>query len=169
MTRRWNQTGQKFAGAPDIARTFFASHTHVLWVAAFATYADVVRRATARWPLQFGGRSSSSYATASSSIVVFLLAAAAFVFKCAYTSAEAPELMPAFLAPLLKAAAPVSLLVQARVVFLGTLLALSHSCMVEFRAGAGGQEKMDGAGELFFLVGQRFIYNSPWEWVLLLT
>ncbi|KAI2826751.1 hypothetical protein CBS63078_921 [Aspergillus niger] len=39
VLRRWNQTGQKFATEPDIARTFFTSHRLILWFLVISTYA----------------------------------------------------------------------------------------------------------------------------------
>ncbi|GCB28045.1 GPI ethanolamine phosphate transferase 2 [Aspergillus awamori] len=39
VLRRWNQTGQKFATEPDIARTFFTSHRPILWFLVISTYA----------------------------------------------------------------------------------------------------------------------------------
>ncbi|KAJ6186346.1 Alkaline phosphatase-like alpha/beta/alpha [Penicillium mononematosum] len=40
LLRRWNQTGQKFAAEPDIARTFFARHPEIFWGLLILTYVD---------------------------------------------------------------------------------------------------------------------------------
>jgi ethanolaminephosphotransferase len=40
VLRRWNQTGQKFAAEPDIARTFFPAHPAIFWGLFMITYAD---------------------------------------------------------------------------------------------------------------------------------
>ena len=84
VVRRWNQTGQKFAGEPDIARILL-SYNRVLWLLAIATYLFAISKCHWRSPSRF------SQVVAFSSNTLTLLAAMAF--KVAFTSADAPELL----------------------------------------------------------------------------
>ncbi|KAI9824815.1 MAG: major facilitator super transporter protein [Phylliscum demangeonii] len=124
ITRRWNQTGQKFAGERDIVKSL-QSHNLVLWALVMATYLDLGRRICQRglrrqpFPVAF--------------IVAVSLVLAALGFKLCYTSAEAPELLRGFPAVVLAAADHTgSLLTQARAVFLGITLALSYGLVTEW-------------------------------------
>ncbi|KAJ5972662.1 Alkaline phosphatase-like alpha/beta/alpha [Penicillium vulpinum] len=51
LLRRWNQTGQKFAAEPDIARTFFTSHPEIFWCLFILTYVDAGRHLLKRIPI----------------------------------------------------------------------------------------------------------------------
>ncbi|KAF3207428.1 major facilitator super transporter protein [Orbilia oligospora] len=44
LTRRWNQTGQKHAGAPDITNTFLTNNPTILWALVFFSYTDMFFR-----------------------------------------------------------------------------------------------------------------------------
>ena len=119
VTRRWNQTGQKLAGEPDIARTFFYDHNLYMCVAVLVTYLDLARRTS--WG-RLGGLASFEL----SSIVSITLGLAAIVFKIAFTNAEAPELLRGLPRPLLDQFLTPSLLIQARTVFLGIFGVLAY-------------------------------------------
>ena len=117
IARRWNQTGQKFAGEPDIARTFLPKHTELLWVLAIATYVNIIYRHSRRRRRQLSAFPAEPYLT-------ITLGYLALWFKAAYTVAEAPELLwglPHFVPDLL---ANTPLLLLARTVFLGILVSL---------------------------------------------
>lgn len=120
LTRRLNQTGQKYSGAPDIVKEVFAKAPWLLWLLVFLTYAVVQRNLRNRL-LMLGFEHVG--------LLVVLVAASALVFKLAFTMAEAPELMRGLelLDPVLSFAKRYPLQDLARVVFLGlgNLLALS--------------------------------------------
>ncbi|WEW61865.1 major facilitator super transporter protein [Emydomyces testavorans] len=85
ITRRWNQTGQKFAADPDIGTTFFAEHPNILWILALLTYTDVYQR------LKLSGSQGSKLNV--SAALYLPLTSFAFIYKAAFTSADAPELI----------------------------------------------------------------------------
>lgn len=58
-------------------------------------------------------------------------------FKVAYTNAEAPELLNAVPPSVLGALANITLLAQARMVFLGILLALTYGLVLEWQSSRG--------------------------------
>ena len=121
--RRWNQTGQKHAGATDIARTFLPIHTYILWVLVVATYLDLARRLSRR-----GLPHASRQISAACSISLCL---AAFGFKVAFTDADAPELVLGFRCFFLRPMEVASLQTQARTVFLGIGLFLAFAILAE--------------------------------------
>ncbi len=119
IVRRWNQTGQKYAGEPDIARTFLRSHNQVLWLLVLAAYLNLTQRLARKlFPR------TSRHISAASSIA---LCVAALGFKIAFTKAEAPELLVGLHTDVLRPMQDTSLVLQSRVVFvgIGTLLCLT--------------------------------------------
>ena len=122
--RRWNQTGQKHAGADDIARTFLPAHVWMLWVLVVAAYLDLAQRLWRR-----GLPRASRHISAICSISLCL---AAFGFKVAFTHADAPELLLGFHRYLLRPMEVASLLTQARTVFFGLALFLLVTIVAEF-------------------------------------
>ena len=109
ILRRWNQTGQKFAANPDIARTFFPSHQNTFWALVILTYADTFRHSL-----------FSSPAPAIWRLVSFLVTLAAFIFKLAFVASDSPELLgESFLAPMGHVLGSIPLILQARLVFCG--------------------------------------------------
>lgn len=111
ITRVWNQTGQKHAGEPDIARTVLPLHNFLLWLLVLATYLDVVQRLSKR-ALPWASRHLSSAAA-------FVLGATAFSFKVAFTKADAPELLNGLQFLAFRPIEAASLVAQARAVFIG--------------------------------------------------
>ena len=111
IVQRWNQTGQKHAGAPDIVRGYLMPNPQPLWLLVFATYVAVV----ARIGRHFAVHMSAGLAVGSSCSV--MLCVPALAFKLAFTASDAPELVnwlnPDFLATLQQ----VALVSIARVVF----------------------------------------------------
>ena len=111
VIRKWNQTGQKHAGEPDISRDFLSAHYILLWLLVLATYIDIARRL-----------SSSSLAIISrefSPTIFHALCIAALGFKTSFTNADAPELLAGTPGALKDIMGNISLVVQARMVFLG--------------------------------------------------
>ena len=119
ITRRWNQTGQKYSGSSDIARTFLPAHNLVLWFLVIATFLELSWRMTRRalW-------------TASHKVSLLIAIAPCLTilaFKFAYITADAPELIPRSLKAFSKLAAGTSLVTQARTAFLS--IGICSICM----------------------------------------
>lgn len=110
ITRGWNQTGQKFAGEPDIVTHFMASNPPLLWCLVFATYATVSVELF---------NTLGNIPTAISGSVVAGLVMSALSFKLAFTNEDAPELIVGFAKTLVNMFDGPSLVNRARAVFLG--------------------------------------------------
>ncbi|PYH66052.1 mannose-ethanolamine phosphotransferase LAS21 [Aspergillus vadensis CBS 113365] len=82
VLRRWNQTGQKYATEPDIARTFFPSHRLILWFLVILTYANTCRHLLAH-------RLSKLW-----QLCCVAMALSAFLLKLSYVASDSPELLP---------------------------------------------------------------------------
>ncbi|KAI9796809.1 MAG: major facilitator super transporter protein [Piccolia ochrophora] len=143
VTRRWNQTGQKFAGHRDIARHFLPSHTSVMWTMIAATYLYAMYRVSAR-SVRLG---SSAVSLAASISLCFT----ALVFKAAFTSADAPELLGDFPHWTKNTLNYMSLIVQARVVFSGLAL-------FTLRTLVSGRKNM--RHELMLIAGEKSLFRS---------
>ena len=83
VVRAWNQTGQKHAGKPDIARNVLPSHNIILVLVVLATYLLTSYRFLLRLSPRKG------LATALS----MLLCLITFMCKINFTKADAPELL----------------------------------------------------------------------------
>lgn len=109
LTRRWNQTGQKFAGSPDIARTFLLEHTSILWILICITYLwnlnSLVTVTFASLGRLLAGTSGS------------VLTTAALTFKLAFTIEDSPELLSGIARSVAGADLGISLVNRARIVF----------------------------------------------------
>ncbi|KAF7714126.1 Uncharacterized protein PECH_000326 [Penicillium ucsense] len=109
LVRRWNQTGQKFAAEPDIARAFFPSHRPIFWALFMLTYADAGLRLWRSLPstiLKMGG---------------VTLATLACVFKLNFVANDSPELIVDTILSRIAEGWPssASLVLQARLIFGG--------------------------------------------------
>ncbi|OQD86343.1 hypothetical protein PENANT_c008G03475 [Penicillium antarcticum] len=82
LLRRWNQTGQKFAAEPDIARTFFPRNPDIFWGLLILTYADAGVHLLRNIPVSGLPQLSA-----------LLLAVLAFTFKLHFVASESPELL----------------------------------------------------------------------------
>ncbi|CAF9906404.1 major facilitator super transporter protein [Imshaugia aleurites] len=109
IVRVWNQTGQKHAGEPDIARTVLPAHTVLLWLLVLVTYLDIIQRLS-RTAVPWASR---HLATAAS----LALGIAALGFKVAFTKADAPELLEGIGGFVPRPMEESSLVGQARAVF----------------------------------------------------
>ncbi|KAF4548123.1 Type I phosphodiesterase / nucleotide pyrophosphatase-like protein 1 [Elsinoe fawcettii] len=83
---RWNQTGQKHAGAPDIAKDVFPRHTEILWFFAFNAYASSADRLA-------GTTLQGIFPRLISLVLYGALVASGLIFKFNFTRADAPELI----------------------------------------------------------------------------
>jgi ethanolaminephosphotransferase len=133
VIRRWNQTGQKYAGADDIVNSgIFHSNSVVLWSLVGATYLDITLRLSrhlARSIATFDGDQKGNVEIESTdqhrmmgTIAVLPLAGTAFVFKMAFTAKDAPELTSGITANLLEFVEVLNLVGLARMVFGGLAL-----------------------------------------------
>jgi ethanolaminephosphotransferase len=133
VIRTWNQTGQKHAGEPDIAKTLLPAHNFVLWTLVLATYLDVVQRLSRR-AVPWASRQLSSAAA-------FALGIASLGFKIAFTQADAPELLEGLQFLVLVPTEETSLVAQARAVFFSIfiLLLLTSSPIIYQKWSYGGK------------------------------
>ncbi|KAL9625007.1 MAG: hypothetical protein Q9160_000736 [Pyrenula sp. 1 TL-2023] len=117
LTRRWNQTGQKFAGEPDIVK-FLSQNVILLWFLITASYAVPSRRlchAAATW-----------FPSVDLSLLPVPITMVALLFKISFTAADAPELLTGMtlMNPLLETLKSIPLATQARAVFAGLAILL---------------------------------------------
>lgn len=112
VMRAWNQTGQKHAGQSDIARGLLSSHNFVLWALVCMVYIAL--------PVNMQYEGLGHTGRAASVVCAVFLCAVGFVFKVAFTMADAPELLAEL--PIPRILAGVELTKLARALFLGMLL-----------------------------------------------
>ena len=115
ILRVWNQTGQKHAGEPDIAKTVLPGHKILLWLLVLVTYLQVVQRLSRR-AIPWASRQLSSAAS-------LALGITALSFKVAFTKADAPELVHGLHFFVLKQMDEATLVAQARAV-IGSIIAM---------------------------------------------
>jgi len=122
ILRRWNQTGQKFAAEPDIARNFFPRHQNILWALIILTYFDTCMRLCRNSPPSNIWRSAA-----------ILTTIAAFFFKLVFVASDSPELLDeSLLSPIQKSLEGVPLILPARLVLCGiSLLVATPFCMID--------------------------------------
>ncbi|KAL4914289.1 alkaline-phosphatase-like protein [Aspergillus aurantiobrunneus] len=82
ILRRWNQTGQKFAAEPDIARIYFPSHQSNFWILVGLTYADVCLHLVNGFSQSLVWR-----------LLCITVTATGFTFKLVFAASESPELL----------------------------------------------------------------------------
>ncbi|KAF4582891.1 hypothetical protein GQ602_006035 [Ophiocordyceps camponoti-floridani] len=125
LARSWNQTGQKFAGEPDIVKLFLAPNPQFTWALVSLAYAIVAFRIVKSLP----GLPSVLRLSSTSALI-----SAAFSFKLAFTAQDAPELVTGLAGRVNEALQGPSLTVRARSVFV--LLALG-AVLAVIRGGMG--------------------------------
>ncbi len=115
IVRSWNQTGQKFAGEPDIVKTYLNTNPVLLWFLIGATYFWVHQNL-------ISGLSGLPIWLSVPAATALILAS--FTFKVAFTIEDAPELVTDFAKSLLQLTftRDPSLIARARTVFLGLAL-----------------------------------------------
>ncbi|KAI1487779.1 GPI ethanolamine phosphate transferase [Biscogniauxia mediterranea] len=110
LVRSWNQTGQKFAGEPDIVTMFLVPNPTLLWGLVLTSYGMVL------WQLF---NDLQSIPTIISGSIVAGLVASALSFKLAFTNEDAPELVVGLAKTVVHTFDGPSLVTRARAVFLG--------------------------------------------------
>lgn len=132
LARSWNQTGQKHAGEPDIARSMFPSHTFTLWLLVTITYLESARRLSRCRLPPIPGKASS--------IIFLALCLAALRFKTAFTNADAPELFTGIPRLFVNIAENTSLVGHCRVIFLGIGAIVSMAVFAKLYRGLSWKE-----------------------------
>ncbi|KAI0554200.1 alkaline-phosphatase-like protein [Xylaria curta] len=110
LTRSWNQTGQKFAGEPDIVTIFLMPSPTLLWALVWSTYFLVSRELL---------NDLDGIPTVISGSVVAGVVTSAVSFKLTFTKQDAPELVVGLARILADFFDGPSLVTQARAVFMG--------------------------------------------------
>jgi ethanolaminephosphotransferase len=87
ISRRWNQTGQKHAGEPDIVTKVLLTNRWLLWLLVLTTYSIVSRRLSRR---------AATWGSVQLTVLPVIVAISALLFKLAFTAADAPELLQNF-------------------------------------------------------------------------
>ncbi|KAF2024881.1 alkaline phosphatase-like protein [Setomelanomma holmii] len=180
--RRWNQTGQKYAGADDIVNSgIFHGNSVILWSLVGATYMDVTLRLArhlARSIATFDRESNGDVEIDSTAqhrmmgtIAVLPLVGTAFVFKLAFTAKDAPELTRGMTENLLDGLASLNLVGLARMVFGGLALSATWIIFAEWqRSKKRSKRGREGNGDLavalfdmivLFLLTQTKAHNIP--------
>ena len=112
IIQRWNQTGQKFAGAPDIVQDILRPNPIWLWVLVVATYLVLLYRLGSH--IIHDLNTGAALGTACS----LALVVPALLFKLGFTANDAPELLSWLGEGNVQALEQVPLVGSARVVFL---------------------------------------------------
>jgi ethanolaminephosphotransferase len=134
VVRRWRQTGQKYAGEADLVSEVVAPNAWMLWTLVMLSYAVLSRNLSRRTGVWMGSPQMG--------ILPALISISAFLFKIAFTAADAPELLAAFplLNPLVGFVSAYPLVSLARVVFLGLVHLLG--CAIYYEAPWKGAEHL---------------------------
>ncbi|KAL3425653.1 gpi ethanolamine phosphate transferase 2 [Phlyctema vagabunda] len=154
ISRRWNQTGQKFAGEPDIARHFFPEHKYSLLLLVLLTYL---------WNMQSLISSAFTRFPRGRILISMLLTTAAISFKVAFAHEDSPELLVGFAKKLADdGKVGASLVTQAQVVFGGLALCLGYNIGSGF-GERGPNRTMFAIHNLLtlFLITQSRVTNIP--------
>lgn len=114
LIRGWNQTGQKFAGSPDIVKVFLAPNPQALWCFVIGTYGTLL--------VELMSNAKGVFPDAIAKPLMLGLVASAISFKIAFANEDAPELVTGFARNLLELIRGPSLLARARAVLLGLAL-----------------------------------------------
>lgn len=130
VLQRWNQTGQKFAGAPDIVQNILRPHGAWLWTLVTATYIVLLYRLGNH--IVHDLKTGYAFGTACSLALVI----PAFLFKLAFTANDAPELLSWLSPARVQFLEHIPLVGSARVVF----LTLASETIWAFSAAANSNQ-----------------------------
>jgi len=93
IARRWNQTGQKHAGASDITKDFLSENVNLLWFLVLFAYTDMFSRTVKSTFRNIPGRVAGF-------IFGFSTIGAALTFKLRFAAQDTPDLIANWLKPL---------------------------------------------------------------------
>ena len=152
VVRRWNQTGQKLIGSPDIARSFLPFHQGLLWILVGLTYFHI-GSSLVHYDLDSRHYSFMAF-------VIFTVLTA-LVFKIAFTQSDSPELLSNGHLPVwvFEFISLPSLVVQARAVF-GSLLVSSGLGFLKRGVGVLGPPRYRGASNLSSVLSAQLTDHS---------
>ncbi|RMZ87227.1 hypothetical protein DV736_g5546, partial [Chaetothyriales sp. CBS 134916] len=124
--RRWKQTGQKYAGDPDLVSEVWSKRPFLLWLLIIATYTLFSRNLSQRAIKWLNSKQLG--------FLPVFISMTALIFKITFTAADAPELVNGVtvLEPLVAFTRQYSLVGLARVSFLG--LAQLLLCAIYYEA-----------------------------------
>ncbi|KAK8007876.1 hypothetical protein PG989_001866 [Apiospora arundinis] len=108
LIRGWNQTGQKFAGEPDIVKIFMTSNPQLLWCLSILTYLTTAIKLRNRL---------EGLPRAVSVPLVTVLITTALSFKVAFCNEDSPELIVGSMKTVLSYLGEASLVSRAQAVF----------------------------------------------------
>ncbi|CAG9993371.1 unnamed protein product [Clonostachys byssicola] len=137
LMRSWNQTGQKYAGEPDIVKIFLLPYPELLWILVAATYGIISFNILA---------SLDGLPYVISTGLSSFLVSAAFSFKLAFTAEDAPELVVGFAKAVYDMFQGQTLLFRARLVF--ALLSIT-GVWATYRSIVGGPRASRTSAYLF--------------------
>jgi ethanolaminephosphotransferase len=112
ITQRWNQTGQKFAGAPDIVHDVMIQYPLALWVLITVTYSILLTRIGNQ--VSYHLKAGVTIGTA----CALMLCIPAFMFKLGFTARDAPELLSWLGSSAISSLEQLPLVGSARLIFL---------------------------------------------------
>ncbi|KAI5365066.1 Putative Type I phosphodiesterase/nucleotide pyrophosphatase/phosphate transferase [Septoria linicola] len=133
LSVRWNQTGQKHAGAPDIVHTAFPRNHVLMWMLILATYAYQGYLLVTR---TFAGLLGPEIGVALAVVCVL----PGIVFKLNFTQADAPELVQGLASKIREWTASADLVLQARIPFIilaATTLVVVTLALISHRDSTG--------------------------------
>lgn len=118
LVRAWNQTGQKYAGGPDLVTTFLQPNPVVLWALIVFTYFLVSLRLGQRLSRGIPQDFKLLAMSATAGVVV-----PGFMFKLSFTARDAPEIVASVVGPNgMSILESLPLIALARAVFYGVAL-----------------------------------------------
>lgn len=138
---RWNQTGQKHSGAPDIVHTVFPENHVLMWLLILATYLYEGYLLVTR---SFAGLVATEASVATAVVCVLF----GVVFKLNFTQADAPELVQGLGNQVREWTESADLILQARSAFFAltittfavvTLAVLSHRQSIKLGVEEAGK------------------------------
>ena len=110
LVRSWNQTGQKFAGEPDVVTEFLLPNPTLLWILVWSTYLLISRLLL---------NHLDGIPTVISGSIVAGVVTSAVSFKLTFTKQDSPEIVIGFARFFADLFDRPSLVTQARAVFMG--------------------------------------------------
>lgn len=109
ITRSWNQTGQKYAGSPDIAKHVLPLHRQLTWFLVLSAYIWFTYRLSEHTLPRYPRWIATSLS--------IILGVSSLIFKTTFTLADAPELLTGLESFVPQMIRDISLVSQARLVF----------------------------------------------------
>lgn len=116
LLQRWNQTGQKHAGSPDVVSSLLLPRPGVLWALVVATYLVLQFRLSRLFSIDRAKQGGADLLGISAATA---LCGMALVFKMCFTARDAPELITGVLTSNREFFEQAPLVALARIVFCG--------------------------------------------------